>query len=146
MKKIFASLSLLLTAGLPAVFANDPEPDQQVLELFKKEFVAAENVSWSRQENYDKATFVLAGRRAIAYFNAAGELEGCVRDIFFDQLPLSVMTAVDKKFTNAEIIDVREVSNSEGTSYRIRLTSKNKKVSLKVDAVGNIDDVERSAK
>ncbi|HEV7780777.1 MAG TPA: hypothetical protein VGO58_05905 [Chitinophagaceae bacterium] len=147
MKKIILSLSLLMTAGLSTIYANDdPTPDKEVLNLFKKEFSSAESVSWSRQGDYDKATFVLAGRRAIAYFNANGELEGSVRDIFFDQLPLTVMTAVDKRFADAEIIDVREINNAEGTHYRIRLTAKSKKYSVKVDPSGSIGDIEKLVK
>lgn len=144
MKKMILSLSLLLTAGLSAVFANkDPEPGQEVLDLFKKEFSSAEQVKWSRQGEYDKATFVLGGRRTIAYFNADGELEGSIRDLFYDQLPLTVMTAVDKRFADADIIDVREINNTEGTHYKIRLTAKNKKYSVKVQPTGNILDVEK---
>jgi hypothetical protein len=147
MKKTILSLFLLVTAGLTSVHASDdPNPEQEVLELFKKEFSSAQNVSWSRQGDYDKATFVLAGRRAIAYFNPEGELEGSIRDLFFDQLPLTVMTAVDKRFADAEIIDVREINNAEGTNYRIRLTAKNKRYSLKVNSYGSISEVEKLVK
>ncbi len=147
MKKIIISFSLLLTAGLSTAFASDdPNPDEKVLETFKTEFITAENVTWTKQGEYDKASFVLAGRRAIAYFNQAGELEGCMRDIFFDQLPLAVMTAIDKKYANAEIIDVREVSNADGTNYRVRFVVKGKKLSIRVSPTGNIDDVQKLAK
>jgi hypothetical protein len=147
MKKIIFSISMLLTAGLSVVSAaNDPQPDQQVLDLFKKEFTAAQNVTWEKQDEYDKATFMLAGCRAVAYFNAAGELEGSVRDLFFNQLPLAVMTAVDKKYAGAEYYEVREVTNAEGTSYRLKLELNNKKYKVKVDAAGNIDGVEKLAK
>ena len=135
---------LLLSTGLTAVFANeDPEPSQVVLNEFKKEFSFAENVKWDKQDEFDKATFVLMGRRVVAYFNNLGQMEGCIRDIFFDQLPLAVMTAVDKRFADAEVTDVSEISNSEGTSYRIRLYSKNKKYSVKVSANGNINEVKK---
>jgi hypothetical protein len=144
MKKIIFSISMFLTAGLSAVFASeDPQPDQQVLDLFKKEFTSAQNVTWEKQDEYDKAIFMLAGSRAIAYFNAAGQLEGSVRDLFFNQLPLAVMTAVDKRFINAEYYEVREVTNATGTSYRLKLELNNKKYKIKVDASGNIDEVEK---
>jgi len=147
MKKIIVSLSFLLTTGLLNTFAADRiEPSKQVLDEFKKEFIAAQHVSWAKQGEYDKATFLLAGRRVIAYFNAAAQFEGCVRDIFFDQLPLTVMTAVDKRFAEAGIFDVREITNSEGTSYHITLEAKNKKYRIKVGATGNIDEVEKLKK
>ena len=147
MKKIIVSLSFLLTAGLSHSFANNRiEPSQEVLDEFKKEFTSAQYVSWTKSGEYDKATFLLAGRRVIAYFNAAAQFEGCVRDIFFDQLPLTVMTAVDKRFAEADIHDVKEITNAEGTSYRITLEVKNKKYKIKVGSGGNIDEVEKVKK
>lgn len=147
MKKIIILFSLLLTAGLSTVFANpDPTPDEQVLNLFKKEFATAQNVAWSRQDDYEKATFLLMGHRVIAYFNQTGQLEGCIRDVFFDQLPLTVMTAVDRRFADAEITNVREVTNNDGTNYRIFLETKNKKYRIKVSSGGSIDEVEKLTK
>ena len=147
MKKIILFVSMLLTAGLSTVFAaSEPQPDQQVLELFKKEFTGAQNVSWEKQDGFDKAVFTLAGTRAVAYFNTAGELEGSIRDIFFNQLPLAVMTSVDKRFDKAEYYDVREVTNASGTSYRLKLEANNKKYKIKVDAAGNIDEIEKNGK
>lgn len=147
MKKIIVSLSLLLTAGLSTAFAtDDPNPGEKVLATFKNEFLTAQNVVWTKENNYDKVSFVLASRRVIAYFNPEGELEGYMRDIFFDQLPLAVMTAVDKKYPDAVIIDVREVNNANGTNYKVRLESKSKKLSMRVSPEGNIDEVQRFVK
>lgn len=147
MKKIFVSLSLLLTTGLSVVFANDdPNPDQQVLDLFKKEFTASQDVTWSKQGDYDKATFLLGGGWVTAYFNPEGQLEGCVRYLSFEQLPLAVMTAVDKRFANADIFNVREISNEEGTSYLLTLKAKNKIYKIKLDPSGSFNEVEKLAK
>ena len=147
MKKIIISFSLLLTASLTTVFANDvPTPNEQVLASFKKEFSAAQEVSWNKQENYDKATFLLGASWVVAYFNPAGQLEGCARDIFFNQLPLAVMTAIDKRFAAAEIINVREITNGDGTHYRLTLEAKNKKLKVKVDSSGSINEVDKVTK
>ena len=136
--------SVMLGTMLPAI-AN-PYPNQQVLNAFKTEFNAAQHVSWDKQGDYDKATFVLAGRRVVAFFSSEGQFEGCIRDIFFDQLPLTVMTAVDKRFGEAQILDVREITNAEGTSYRISLESKNKKYRIRVSSSGGINEVEKLKK
>ncbi|MEO7923267.1 MAG: hypothetical protein ABIR30_06270 [Chitinophagaceae bacterium] len=148
MKKIILIVSLLFTAGATAVFANnDPQPDEEVLNMFKKEFTAAENVIWSRQGEYDKATFLLAGHRVVAWFNpATTQLEGSIREIFFDQLPLTVMTAIDRKFPEAEISNVKEINNSEGTSYKVLLQSNKKRYYIKVGPGGNINEVEKLTK
>ncbi len=147
MKKIIISFSLLLTACLTAVFANNAvTPNEKILASFKKEFSTAQDVTWNKQDNFDKATFLLGASWVIAYFNPAGQLEGCARDILFDQLPLAVMTAINKRFTAAEIINVREITNGDGTHYRLALEAKNKKYKVKVDSSGNINEVDKLAK
>ncbi len=147
MKKIFVSLSLLLTAGLSSVFAgNDPNPDKKVLEGFSLEFAKAEYVTWSKQDDFDKATFLLGGSRVIAFFNQEGKLEGSAREIDFAQLPLVVMIAVEKRFTNASIYTVTEISNENGTSYRIELEANNKKYRIKADQDGNTSILEKLKK
>jgi hypothetical protein len=144
MKKIFISLSACLAAfGSPAFAATDPGPGQQVLESFKKEFINAEYVSWEKQEDFDKVTFMLAGSRAVAFYNNSGQLAGSIRDIFFNQLPLAVMTAVDRRFPEADVYDVREITNDEGTSYRLTVEEKGKKKTVRVDASGRINNVEK---
>jgi hypothetical protein len=147
MKRIFLSLSLMLTVGLTAVLANDETPvSSQVQESFKKEFAGAQFVKWSGVEEYLKATFVLGGHMAEAYFNANGELQGCVRDLFYDQLPLAVMKSLDKRFAEADILEVREITNTAGTTYRVTLEMSDKKYRVKTDAEGNIIEEEKVKK
>ena len=147
MKKIFVALSLLMTVASSISFANiNNLPDPGVEEVFKQEFVGAENVNWSQQENYQKATFILAGHRMIAYFNEDNELAGCIRDLFYDQLPLIVMKAIDKKFPNAEFQEVREIVNNDGTSYLLTADWNNKKYKIKISSDGNISEIEKLKK
>ena len=140
---MFVSVSAMLIAMMSFAVGVSPEPTAAVLDEFKKEFAAAENVSWDKQEEFDKATFTLAGRRVVAYFNESGKLEGSIRDLLFDQLPLAVMTAVDKKYGSTGILDVREVSNPEGTSYRLTVETKSRKIRIKVSPDGSIAVLER---
>ena len=147
MKKIFLSLSLMLTVGLTTALANDElNVSKQVRQSFKKEFAGAQLVKWDDLGQYLKATFVLGGHRAEAYFNTDGELEGCIRDLFYDQLPLAVMTSLDKRFAEAAILDVREITNTEGTAYRVTLEMQNKRYRVKTDPGGNITEAEKIKK
>lgn len=147
MKKIFISMTMLLTAAASTAFAKkDTRPGPGLEEVFRQEFSGAENVSWSRQENFQKATFVLGGHRVIAYFNEDNELAGCIRDIFYDQLPITVMKAVDKKFPDADMQEVREITNIEGTSYWLKTELNNKKYKVRITSAGNITDIEKLAK
>lgn len=144
MKKIFVSMSLLLTVAASSAFANhESRSDPGVEEVFKQEFIGAENVKWSKQENYHVATFVLAGHRAIAYYNENNEMAGCIRDVFYTELPLTVMKAIDKKFPSADKQEIREIINDEGTSYTLRVELKNKKFKIRVSSYGSITVLEK---
>lgn len=142
MKKIILSLTAMLTIGASAVFAGgDPETNPKAIAVFKKEFVNAESVKWSQEEGYNKVTFLLGGNRAIAFFSNEGELLGSARDLVYNQLPLSVMSSMDKRFTGAAIFDIREVTNANGTHYKFTLEQKGKKYNVSVFSDGYIEDV-----
>jgi hypothetical protein len=147
MKKLFLSLTIMLTIVAGTALANDKtNVSELVSAAFKKEFPAASLIEWSSPGEYVKATFILWGNRAEAYFTEDGELQGSVRSVFYNQLPLSVMITVDKRFEAAEVLTVNEISNSEGTSYLLVLESKNKKYSVKVNSSGGIAEVKRIKK
>jgi hypothetical protein len=145
MKRIILSMSLLLTLGVASAFAG-PGTDPVLEKIFKKEFKGAEHVKWSREKGYDKATFVLGGHRTIAWFGANGELLGSVRDIFYNQLPLVVMSAVDKRFSDAAMLDIWEVTTSVGTRYKLTLEHKARKYNVSVYTDGSIGEIEKLKK
>ena len=141
MKKIIIALTAcVLTAS---AFARMPDPGYKVLEEFRKEFPSAGQVSWTEEEEFSRASFILGGKRIVAYFNREGQLEGSVRDLFYDQLPLTVMTAVEKRFQKPEVLYLREINNVEGTHYRIRLDAGGKKLMIRVAPDGNISDIDK---
>ena len=145
MKKIFLSLSILLTAA--TAFAHTTTlPSPGVEEIFKKEFAGAENVVWAQQDNYQKATFILGTYRVVAFFNEDNEFAGCIRNILYDQLPMIVTKSVDKKFPGADLLEISEITNSEGTSYLLRVEVKNKQLKVKINSDGNITETEKLKK
>ncbi len=144
MKRIILSLSLLLTVAITTTFANGGNPiSDQVLKSFKKEFATAQLVQWNDLGEYLKASFVLGDHRVEAYFNTEGELLGSVRGLFYNQLPLAVMTSLDKRFAEADILDVNEITNAGGTSYLVNLEFHDKKYRVKADPGGNLGEIEK---
>jgi hypothetical protein len=144
MKNLFLTLSLSLTIAISSAFASRPlDPDPNVEETFKKEFPGAQSVTWGSQEGFQKVTFILAGHRMIAYFDQKDELAGCMRDIFFDQLPITVMKALDKKYPKADFSEVHELTNSEGTSYLVTVDHEQKKYKVRVSPDGNFTSIEK---
>lgn len=147
MKKSFLILSLSLFVLAATAFAKpDPEINEKVREAFKREFADAKLLSWSEQEEYYKATFLLAGSRVIAYFTEDGELEGTIRSVFYNQLPLAVISSLEKRFDDLCVDGINEITNANGTSYKITLESGDKKYKVSIDASGNITEKVRVKK
>ena len=147
MKKLLVSLSLVLTAGLTSAFTQSISIDPGVEKLFTREFAGAENVKWVKlNDGYQKASFVLAGVGAEAYFSPDAELAGTVRNLFYNQLPLVVMRAISNQFANGVVLEIREIANSDGTNYRVRLEQKTKKYDLYLNSLGEITEIKKIKK
>lgn len=147
MKKIIVAMSMLLAIGSTTAFATETPANTNLERTFQKEFSGAQHVSWTTEEGYDKAVFVLGGSRVMAWFDTDGDLAGTVRDLAYNQLPLTVMRAIDKKFgPSATFIDLRELTNGDGTRYKLTIESGEKKYNVSVYANGNIDDVSKVRK
>ena len=139
MRKIIVAAVLLFTAGISVVYAkSDPEVNQKVKNAFSKQFSGASYVQWENQDELAVAIFLLDGVRAAAYFDQEGELHATIRTLFYDQLPLAVMSAIGNKYKEATVMNIAEISNTNGTHYRILVEAGTKKHRLEVDASGNV--------
>jgi hypothetical protein len=146
MKKLFLSLSLMLTVA-GTVLANDKtNVNEQVQASFKKEFPGASLIEWNKPGEFYKATFMLWDHRTEAYFTEDGQLQGSMRSLFYNQLPLAVMTSIDKRFEGADILDINEINNTDGTSYTLLLEMNDKKYRVKADVSGGITEVKKLKK
>ena len=113
---------------------------------FKNEFAGAANVIWAKTGNFLKASFTWADHQAVAYFNADAELVGCIRTLFFNQLPLTVIRSVERNFKKSVILEIREITNVEGINYIMVLENKNKKYKIRLNSLGEILEKEKLKK
>jgi hypothetical protein len=140
MKNLILSLSVVLASALSPVLANEKTGSDPITEaVFAKKFSGAENVIWSKvDDSHQKVSFTLGGIRAEAFFGTDGELLGTVRNLFYSQLPLIVIQAVNNRFNTPVVVEVKEISNLDGTTYKIQLEQKDKKYSVRVNSLGDI--------
>lgn len=139
MKKFFLFLSFAMVIGMTQAFAaNDPDVNSKVKQSFKKEFPSAAFVTWDKQQDYFKASFVLNDYRTEAWFSNEGELLGTIRNLLYNELPLAVMRGIETKFPSADILEIREITNSEGTTYKMTATIKKKKFGLSATPNGEV--------
>lgn len=139
MKKIFLLLPLILAFGSLTAFSRlintvDPRTEQ----TFKNEFAGASHVVWNKTGNFLMASFTWGDHQTVAYFNADAELVGCIRGLFFNQLPLTVMRSVEKNFKDAIILQSMEITNVEGVSYKVIVEHKDNKHELWLNTLGDI--------
>jgi hypothetical protein len=144
MKNLILSFAIVLVTGLTPALAHAVENDPRIEKVFAQQFAGAENVKWTTlDDGYQKANFTLSGIRVEAIFSKEAEFLGAVRNLFYNQLPLAVMQNIGNKFAGAAIIEVKEITNNEGTSYRVVLEQKNKVYTLKLNSQGDITDQEK---
>lgn len=136
-KKIFLLPLLLAITWLTTAARPIDNTDPRAELAFKKQFAGAEYVNWTRLQNgYLKVSFVWGGFGTVAYFDSNAELVGSARCIFFEQLPLSVIRTIKSHYTQAVILEVKEIMNVEGTSYNLLLENNDKKYQVRMDAYG----------
>lgn len=139
MKKIFLA-AVILTASVITGFANTTEKgDPKAEQAFNKQFAGAESINWSKtQEGLLKVNFVWGGHSTVAYFNERSEIVGSVRNMFYDQLPLTIIRAIDAKYKAPVVIEVREISNEEGTVYSLVVEEKEKRFRIRLNSMGEV--------
>ncbi|MBN8666545.1 MAG: hypothetical protein J0M30_03515 [Chitinophagales bacterium] len=124
MKKTILALVLMFTMGISSVFAGEEAVSPQVLTAFKSEFASAKEVNWTVSSRYYKAAFSLNGQRIYAYYSLEGQYLGMSRNLTTQQLPLHLMSTIQKTFSNDHwVTDLFELSNEEGNNYYLTLES-----------------------
>jgi hypothetical protein len=147
MKKIILGLSMLMAVGISSAFANDEiKVSDKVLSSFGKDFTYAKNIQWREEGGYLKVRFTISDMLTEAYYNEEGEFLGSARNLLFSQLPLSVMHEFNKRFDEASVLSIMEITNDNGTSYRIWLETGDKKIKLNASSNGEISVLEKGKK
>jgi hypothetical protein len=140
MKNLILSIAIVLSVA-PA-FALGTDTDPRAEKKFSQQFVGAQNVKWTRlDEGYLRVTFVLNGIGAESFFDKDAELLGTVRNLFYSQLPLTVAQTLNNRFGEVTVIEVKEVTNGDGTSYKVVFEQKNRKYSVRLNSLGEVTDL-----
>jgi len=139
MKKIIIGMTLFLSMISVSAFATDEKDvNPQVLRSFNIEFSKAENVKWAKGDEIYTANFTQNGFRVQAYFEEGGELLGTVRNILFSELPLSVITGINKKYNDAPVYEVYEYAVGSETFYRMKVDLPQKTLLVRCDISGGV--------
>jgi hypothetical protein len=147
MKNLIVSLATVLVTGVTPALANGSDRDPRFEKAFTQNFTGAENIKWAQLEDgYKSVFFTLNGVGVEAFYNRDAELVGTARNLFYNQLPLLVIQSVNNKFKDAVVLEAKEITNGDGTQYKITLEEGDKTYLVKVGSGGNITDKQRIRK
>ena len=124
-------ITLAVALGTLVAFAGEENVNRKVLDAFKNEFAAAQQVEWSTGDNFYKAAFVFNNKHVFAFYNMDGELIGITRYLSSMDLPLNLQISLKKNYTNYWISDLFEVAKKDITTYYITLENADTKIVLK---------------
>jgi hypothetical protein len=146
MKKFIIAFVSILTVVTSSAFAGVHEGTNPALQTFQNEFKGAIDVKWTESKDVISASFVLGNSRAIAYFNYSGELLYTARNVLFNQLPLVVVTEINKRFGSSPVYDITEYTTGSETFYTMRAETSTRKLKLKVSSNGDISVTKKEKK
>jgi hypothetical protein len=142
MKKIILSLTIsaVLISSTLATYAADTNPNIVVKQAFTREFAQVKDVEWTSvsKEGIYQAKFVFNNETLQAFFNEDGEFLGTTRQIIKVQLPILVVTELEKHYTDARIVTIFEYSKKDGTAYYITITDNKGAMVLKATGNGEL--------
>ena len=139
MKKLILAIGLFLTVFSLSAFATDKKDiNPQVLRSFNIEFSGAQNVAWTKLEDAYRVNFTQNGFRVEAFFDESGELLGTVRSVLFNELPLSVTSAITKKYSDAPAYEIFEYTVGSETFYRMKVDLPGKTLQVRCGISGGI--------
>ena len=122
MKNLILSAAVLLTVSFSAIASTAvPVVNEKAQQTFAATFKNVGDVTWSSTGNNYEAFFENDGIKTRVTIDAKGKLLQTIRYYKEDKLPSNVLYNVKNDYKNSEIHGVTEVSNKNGTHYRIVL-------------------------
>jgi hypothetical protein len=142
MKKLTAILfAVLFTAGAYAF-----DPNEKVLKAFNETFTAAEDVRWEEFANHFTVSFVSSGIRSKVNYDRDGVMISSLRYYTPQMLPLNIINKMTREYSKKKMFGVTEVTAANSVVYYIKLEDKTNWYTVKVDAEGNGEVVEKYKK
>src|SRR5215469_3790021 len=110
MKKSILSLACLLMAFIGSARADDhiTGVSQKVQRSFNEKFVGAREISWTKEGEFNRASFNFNNQVLYAYFEADGTLVATARNILSDKLPLNLLFSLHREYSDYWISNLVE--------------------------------------
>ena len=137
MKKLIILTCLFATLSVAA--SNPPEVSEKVLKAFNQTFMKATDVVWHELQNYYEASFKQSEIISRAIYDANGNLLRTTRYYSQENLPINILTKLQKRFAGKSVYGVTELSTEEQVSYHITMQDEKNWYIIKADNWGSLE-------
>jgi hypothetical protein len=138
MKKILVTVAVAVFALSSISASGDLPIDPKIISAFEKEFSFAKNVKWEAKRDLVQVSFLVNDQAVTAWYNSDATLATIARNILYAQLPISVIKALNKNYTEAGLFGIMEIIHNNEVHYQLTAETKKKTLLLKVTPTGNI--------
>jgi hypothetical protein len=128
-----------LFAALSATASNPPEVNEKVLKAFSETFMKATDVVWHEVQNLYEASFKQSEVISRAIYDANGNLLRTTRYYSQENLPIHILTKIQKRYAGKSIYGVTELSMGDGVSYHITLQNETTWYVVESDSWGSLE-------
>ena len=137
MKKLI--ILTCLFAALSVAASAPPEVTEKVLKAFNETFMKATDVVWHETQNYYEASFKQSEIISRAIYDAEGNLLRTTRYYSQENLPINILTKLQKRYAGKSVYGVTELSSEDEVSYHITLQDETNWYMIKADNFGNLE-------
>lgn len=140
MKRVLLTIMLAVATGITA-FAGPSSSSDRAQSHFTANFGKASNVSWKRDSQYDKVSFVSNGEAMQAFYNSDGDLIGTSKRYDFDKLPKRAINTITTEYTypSFQLKECINFTTADGDSkYYVSLKTDKGLVALEIGTDGTV--------
>ena len=133
MKRIISYVASFLIAT--SVIAA---PGTKLIEQFKSTFPNAQNVKWAEDKAGHFVSFYQDGNLEKVFYNKEGDFVCSWKYSTGHELPTSVVMKMNKKYSEAKIIGVTELTTADNTVYEVKAAKGSKLYCITFSSNGTI--------
>ena len=144
MKKLI--IFTCLFAALNVTASTPPEVSEKVLKAFSETFMNTTDIVWHEVRNFYEASFKQSEIISRAIYDAQGNLLRTTRYYSQENLPIHILTKIQKRYTGKSIYGVTELSSGDGVSYYITLQDDTHWYVVESDSWGSLEQTKKFKK
>ena len=137
MKKLI--IFTCLFAALSATASNPPEVSEKVLKAFSETFMKATDIVWHEVKNLYEASFKQSEIITRAIYGQDGNLLRTTRYYSQENLPINILTKLQKRYAGKSVYGVTELSTEDQVSYHITMQDEKNWYIIKADNWGSLE-------